>query len=388
MFCMACGAQNNDTAQFCAKCGKPLTGTAQGAQAPAAAPAGSVAQNFSQPVQQVQYGQAQGQPYSQQPNYMVSAPAIEGCMSAGWKDITSTPGWFKRALLLCLINLVPLLGSITITGYSLRWARDLSFGKRETMPTKIFRKHEMATGFKAFLVAFMIYFIWGLLGVATIALIAGLFALINFFAGLIVLGILLFAYLVVTLIFVEPAVYACQMRMAITGVLEKGFNVKDVWQTFRRAMGSLIAASLLPNIIVGIVKFIIGSIFGAITTAIFAGGAYNLGSLLTTTTGARAAANPMIMLMNGNPQGFITILSGALLLLVFTWIISYVIDCFFDVFANLWSYRSVGHWAARNASEWGVESDENTLDTLQEESLMTQQAYVGAGLSDYSKPLC
>lgn len=290
--------------------------------------------------------------------------------------------------MLCLINIVPILGPFATNGYCLRWARDLSFGKREAMPKRIFRKHEIATGFKAFLVEFMLGAIYGIVTLAAIALVAGLFALINVIAGLVMLVILLVVVGIFTLLFVAPAIVACEMRLAVTGVLEKGLNVKVVWDTFRKAMGSCIASAIVPGIVVGIVSFIVTAIINALTTAIIAGAVTGMarGAYYGSSYGSNWSTNMLYSLMSGNIQGLISLFTGTALIMLFVFLLIYVISCLFNLFASLWSYRAMGHWAARNAPEWAAESEEGTLDSLQEDSLMEKQAFASAGLSGYQRP--
>ncbi len=394
MFCMSCGAQNADTAQFCAKCGKPLAASkpvAAAASAPQPQPQ-QAASAQPQPQAQQQYQQPNyGRPQQPQQQYAPQAGAyqapvrVEGCMGAAWHDITSSPNWFKRVLTLCLVAVVPIL-NFAVDGYCLRWARELSFGKRESLPDRIFRKHEFATGFFAFLISFSLTCAYGIVLVAGICLISGLFAMLNIVLGIVILTILILAAVVFTLLFFMPAVDACVVRMAVTGYLESGFNVKLVWGCFRRSMGSLMAASLLPNIIVGIVKGIIVVILYAIIGAIGYGGATSAMSSMGRYM------NPMYMMYGsgyGSLQSAVSMVSGVVLIVVFMLLLIYVVNAMFDMFANLFTYRAVGHWVARTAPEWAQESGEGKLDALVEDtSALQAETVIGTGFAtDYSKPI-
>ena len=153
MFCAKCGTDNEAEAAFCRMCGAPLgqTVTVNASQPGAPTAQGAVPPTYGQPQPGVQqpYPQYGGMPPAAQP----ARPQVEGVLGAAWKDITSTPGWIKKVIILCLIGLVPIL-NFAVIGYALRWARELSFGQRTSMPEEIFRKKEISTGFCGTLVSF------------------------------------------------------------------------------------------------------------------------------------------------------------------------------------------------------------------------------------------
>lgn len=126
MFCINCGTQNEADSAFCIKCGAKLTqGKTPAAtkatpkSAPKAAPKSAAktapksAANkpVNPPVVQINNNYNPGQ------QTQVQAPTQEGVLSAAWHDITSTPGWFKKVLLMALFNMIPFLDLGTI-GYS------------------------------------------------------------------------------------------------------------------------------------------------------------------------------------------------------------------------------------------------------------------------------
>lgn len=384
MFCMSCGAQNSDSSQFCAKCGKPLSnqspaGAAQ--QQPASQPVPQPAAAGAQVQQPVAAGAQVQQPVPTAAAASPSAssapsvnqappaqpvpgpsagippvPAPEGVIGAAWKDITNSPGWLKHVLMLCLIGCVPIM-NFAVDGYCIRWARELSFGKRESLPKTLFKKKEISTGFFAFLVRFAMGFALGLVTFAGSSLISGLFSIPSATAGLVISVILSILVFLFTLLCYNPCVDASVMRMSVVGYLESGFNFKDVWTAFRRNMGGLMGASILPRLIVGLVSGIVIGIIVAIMLAI--SGAISEAARQGMSNGYI----PYIPSYYGSHSlagldGIAGMLTGAATIIIFFIVLLFVISGMFNVLATLLTYRAIGHWVARTAPEWASESDE------------------------------
>ena len=62
----------------------------------------------------------------------------KGYFAAAWGDITNSPGWFSKLLLLGLLCLVPIFGAIVVMGYLYGWARDLACNVHRPMPAPLF----------------------------------------------------------------------------------------------------------------------------------------------------------------------------------------------------------------------------------------------------------
>ena len=237
MYCKNCGADNNPSSAFCRKCGNPLEKAA-----PAPKP------------------QASG----------VAQPISAGVLSKGWSDITGTVGWIKKVILLCLIESIPILG-FSVDGYILRWGRELSLGENTPMPTEVFKKKEIITGFRAFLIRIMYGIAYFTAGYLAIGLITGLLALISpqFAAAVAILitACMLIGYVVVLL----PLTNVAIMRMSVVDYLESGLNIKKIWNAFRKSPGSAIGATFVPivsaSVITGIVWSIVVGIFATFTNA-------------------------------------------------------------------------------------------------------------------------
>jgi len=361
MFCAKCGTSNADGAAFCKKCGNPLAKAPGATEQPAVQPvAQPTAQPAVQPVAQaapaaqMAMGQPpiqQGQPGAYPPAGAAPMPYVpkpEGVLGAAWKDITSTPGWAKKVLILCLIGLIPIL-NFAVIGYALRWARELSFGQRAPMPEEIFRKKEISTGFFAELVRFALDSVAVMAALLVALVIGALIGFINPIAGFVVGVIMASLVALAAYIFWEPAVRAAIMRMTVVGYLESGFNIRKVFAAFKRAMGSLIGASLLPDIIVGAIQGLLVSILYGIMLGIIYAGASGMGGMRYGYSATNVAT-----MVAGLGLGFILLAT-----------ITMIVVSMLSTFAMLFSYRAVGHWAARNALDWADEADDKTVDSAE-----------------------
>ena len=253
----------------------------------------------------------------------------------------------RRVLLLCLVGCVPIL-NFAISGYCIRWGRELSFGKRAEMPKTIFRKKEISTGFFALLISLGLGFACGLVFMVGFLLLTGFFGSLNPTIGLVVAIILLIAMTIFIAIMLTPLVDACIMRMSVLGYLEAGFNVKTVLKAFRKSPGSLIGASLVPRIIVGVVAFIVALLIML------------LFGLLASLAGAAISNDPtgFANRVSSNPILVRNMTSGGVFLMLLGYLLSTIISAMFNVFAELFAARAVGHWVSRNAPEWASESEE------------------------------
>ena len=314
MYCANCGQSNAEGASFCKKCGSPMV-------KPGAAPVTEVSQ----------------------------APQPEGCVSAAWSDIRSTPNWFKKTILLCLLSVVPVL-NFAVEGYVLRWSRELSFGKRTSMPREIFKKREISTGFFAWIVRLALGGVFGVVSTLAVWFLVGLFGLASAPAAAGFLVILAFACAVFEFFFYGPFINVSVLRMSVVDYLESGFNVGKSWKSFRKNMGGAIGASVLPPIVIGIIEVVIivlgvvlvGAILAASANAVYSG------------YGARGAS----ALMYGmNPQAAFTSIIGAGYGVMFLVALFVIIVLMFNTFSMMLVTRAMGHWVARTAPVWAAESD-------------------------------
>ncbi len=73
------------------------------------------------------------------------AAAPQGCLGAAWHDITSSPGWVKRVLLLMVMNCVPVLNFFA-KGYNLQWGAQAARGDVQPLPRGVFGKKTFLAG--------------------------------------------------------------------------------------------------------------------------------------------------------------------------------------------------------------------------------------------------
>lgn len=336
MFCPNCGTQNPEGASFCSKCGSSLAPAQQNAY----------------------YAQAQQTPMMER-----SSAGVEGNVGAAWRDITGHQGWFKRILILCLIGCVPIL-NFAVEGYCIRWARELSFGHRAELPKKLLKKKEISTGFFAWLVKIGLTSAFGIIMFLATTVLSGLFGVFSPVAAGVITIILTVAFWVFEVFFFNPVVDASVVRMSVVGYLESGFNFSCVWRSFRKNMGGLIGASILPRlvvwivgaIIIGLITFIVAFAVGASFVPMMSrvsngsmmyGNAYRSGSSdLADLGGALSGVNDMLSMIMGLGTGIIAVL-----------VIMWILISLFYAFSTLFTYRAVGHWVARTAPEWAEESD-------------------------------
>ena len=391
MICPQCGYDNPQGNAFCTQCGHSLAAhqakaAAQPMPAPTPQPAATqqpVAQPYAQAYQQPQQQPTQQMPpvaayqdpraakraakeaarqakqaaaYQQASQYGYAAPVqAEGPLGAAWRDITSTPNWMKRIIILALISLVPIL-NFAVVGYAMKWARDLSFGKRQTMPNKIFEEGEIKYGFFATLVDIALSSAVCIVVTIALVIIGAIFGLFSLVAATVIVSILSVIIGILMVIFLAPFLMVSNMRMVIVGPLESAFNVRKTWAAFRSKMGGAVVAVLVPVIVSGIIASILFAIFSAIT----AGAVYSGISGMEYFNNYYYYDDPSAMF--GPAAQMISSLGFGVLLVG---IIFYVITMFISTFASILSYRAMGHWAARTAPVWAVESkDPDAADEI------------------------
>ena len=137
---------------------------------------------------------------------------------------------------------------------------------------------------------------------------------------------------------------AAVMHFAVAGRMESAFSLKKVWKPYKANLGKLFCASILPEVLTGIVSNIIMGVF----TVIF---------------GSFAALGLSSYGYYGyySPSGLEAIFRGGGIVLILFLMITAFVLVFFIVFGKMLKYRAVGYWAARHASEW---ADEDTDDVL------------------------
>lgn len=325
----------------------------EGAAAPNAVPASQA--YYAQPVPQAQqaYGQqayaqqgapqqgcqqqgfgqqAYGQPaqpgYAGQPQQPVppAAPAQPGPLSQGWHDLTGQPGWFGTAMLLMLLNLVPILGWYA-QGYMLEWAIQADDGA-QGLPKPRFTRTTLWRGF--------LYAVLSLLGG-----IIGLGFTLLFKIPLV--GILLYiAWMILVSVFVAMA----GVRMTAKDSFGAAFDLSDLGDQFKQAPWGVILAVFVPGLIVGV-------IMAVIYTAVFASSFYSLGSLLENLAYMGSSANYMGYGLGAvGLESLLNMLLGSLTAVGFGAAVATLVQTVLSTIAQLWSLRAVGVWMSRLDPDW------------------------------------
>lgn len=365
--CPQCGAPADPDAQFCASCGASLeeaaiteaqvavasTDTSDAAPADAApsdaaaasgavpadtAPADTVPADtapapqayYAQPVPSTQ--QASGQPV--QPGYgnqaqrpmQPTAPVQPGPLSQAWHDLTGQTGWFGTAMVLMLLNLVPILGWYA-RGYMLEWATQAGDGA-QGLPKPRFTRTTLWRGF-----------LYGML-----SLLGGIIGLgFTLLFKIPLVGILLYiAWMILVSVFVAMA----GVRMTAKDGFGAAFDLSDLWDQFKQAPWGVILAVFVPGLIVGVIMAII-------YTAVFASSFYSLGSLLENLAYMGSSASYMGYGMGSVAlENLLSMLLGSLTAVGFGAAVAGLVQTALSTIAQLWSLRAVGVWMSRLDPNW------------------------------------
>ena len=310
-----------------------------------------------------------------------SAP--KGCLAQAFQDLTKTPGALMRVCqigflpaLICavsvLVLLVPVIGGIAAaigfllayvasvcgSGFAIEWGRDISTGNDDGMKRPLLRSTSFGLGIFSSVLSGILQLIAivPVLGVVLSAIegvavsaagsyyyygSSGLAAALLGSLGLFVLAVI--ASLVLKVFFQMFADIAV-MHFAVTGRIESAFALHKVWDAFKHNKTKLFCASILPELLVGLVSNIVLWILTAVFGAIAAAGLYSFGYGHYS-----------------RPSGIEAILAGGGAVLVIFAVLVLFVTVFSSVFGKMLKYRAVGHWAARYASSWTDEDEDDVL---------------------------
>ncbi len=260
----------------------------------------------------------------QVPPQGVYPAASRGCLGEAWHDITSSPGWVKRVLLLMVMNCVPVL-NFFVQGYNLQWGAQAARGDAQPLSRGTFGKKTFLAG----LLFAVINLLGGIAGVVLLAL------NIIPFVGFVIVGI--------ANLLISTFVSLAAMRMMVYRSFGEAFELSELCAKFKKKLGSLFAAACVPGIVVGVLLFLIMTLVMAILI---------LASMASGSAGYYGYGYGVSSFAY-DPVGFMFVflsMFGGVMLFVF------VLALFAYGFADLWSMRAVGHWVARNAPEWVEEA--------------------------------
>lgn len=298
MYCSSCGSSNIDGATFCQECGAPLVQES----APAAVAAAHAAQ---------------------------TAPAVQkGCMGQAFSDITSSPNWLKRVLLLMVMECVPIL-DLFADGYIVQWGARAAKGDNAPLEPGGFNKQSFIMGLIRLLLA-------ALTAIGTLVFV--IFDFIPVVGSIIVCVAGLFA---------STFCYLSIIRVGVTGKLSSAFDLSELFAKYRKNLGSLFAAAAVPGIICGVIICVIaGIIFGI-------------------AIGANANLIGYIVWYGINDLESLMSILAALGVAV---AIVILIAVFISAFGEIWAFRGVGLWVARNAQDWNEGTAAPALEVAGEDT--------------------
>lgn len=301
MFCPKCGAQNRDTAKFCAKCGEPIAAAQESPQMPVQDPVlpadDFVSAEVTTPVPVPVPGQVSS-----------SQPSSRGAFGRAWDDWKSSPSKWVIALKLAAAGLIPFVGSLISDGYAYTWGKERALGKNEAMARKLIRPGVMDTGLYVFLTGLGT----AAMGFVLSLIVSSVFTETTYFGGGLSirtvsgLGILL---LVVGTFFLQPLFTVMHMRAAICGRVRSGFNVTEAWKIYTGGgrLGKFLAACWLPGLIkillealVLIVFILLASFFGVAAAGVIGGAlssssSYSAAAAVGSTLAMLAGLLPLVV---------------------------------------------------------------------------------------------
>lgn len=260
---------------------------------------------------------------------------------SGWADVTRSEHWFVRSLLLTLCSLVPIL-NWCIGGFATRWGRELCLGVNRRLPSTIVDDDTFISGAK-------IWFV-NLCWVLVLALAAWLFLLIP------VAGPILVALMIVAYVFVSPLL---NFQVALSSKFTAGFT--GVGRAFSllfkkpiKTLGSTFAPVLVVNVIVGVFNVVVGGVLLVLVASSLISVVSEFLSNFTSTFFSGGDWQALI-------TTFLTDFDSVFTVSAYAFFVLYFIFKLAGVIANLWTYRSIGHFIAREGAEWLTE--EELVDT-------------------------
>jgi len=178
--------------------------------------------------------------------------------------------WLKKVALGALIMLMPYVGTIVYVGFSLRYVRDVAWGRDAHLPEwKDFGEH-LKTGFYGFVVSLVYTLPLSLLSVVLVVVAvigAGAAVYSQSVAAIIWAGVAFFVFLMLTTIVSGAVVWPAYVQVALYNSIQSGFDFKRLWARTRdnskaywNAFGKYVLLSLASF---GATAVVFGALFGA-----------------------------------------------------------------------------------------------------------------------------
>ena len=280
-------------------------------------------------------------------------------------DITSSEGWFRKIMLLGLVNLVPVFGQMTVQGYAYEWAHKAAWGVSSPMPGKIYGRvgsKMLRWGWFALVITFLFLLVPNLLSAISDSLSTSAAATSTFWAhtsgasfGYTVKTVLSFLLSVAALVaLVLNAVMAEVgiMRMVVYDKLGAGFQLQAIWKMMKQDATGLLRvvgmAVLFTCVVMALTAAIALVVLSLLVMVAVLGGA---GSLIGSSAMSGAGSGSVMSTL-----GPVLVMVGTLavpVLLVLAWV--YSCGC---VWVSLLTARGMGYWTAQFCvAHWGTQDD-------------------------------
>ena len=255
-----------------------------------------------------------------------------------WEDIKTSPKWKSKMLLLGLINLIPIFGTIVVSGYTYGWARDIAWKVKTPLPAHIFGNEDGALykrGFFALVIgvlfALLPILIWAI-GFGTLSTPShygfsqipmnvrmsstGFLSSMVTLAGIVAAG--------AAILFGEVGI----MRMSIYGRLSAGFQLKKIWAMVRYDFSGLMK-------IVGMCLLLCLGLY-LLSCALYA---FAIGGSIFLGIAAAAAYD--------GGYAFFLVVALLMILAVCLWIVFAIVSLTCSVFVSTMVARAMGYWTSQ-----------------------------------------
>ena len=170
--------------------------------------------------------------------------------SRSWALITQDEGWIKPVLLLTLAQLVPILGPLGATGYTVEWARLIAWNTNAAPKQHNVNIGEcIVSGWRSFLVCLG----WGILAFFAFSVLA----LVPILGPLLVFAAAIFC------IYLNQLLRVAVLRASIYQQVGAGYKAGRIWEMGERDVDGLmhiIGIEFIAGMVVGVVLSVLASI--------------------------------------------------------------------------------------------------------------------------------
>lgn len=235
-------------------------------------------------------------------------------LKRAWRDYQASPHKLMILIKLALLQFVPGVGSLVLSGYAYTWAKEQALGRHMPMPQKIVRPGVLDNG----LYIYGVSLVATVMGVALLVVVSGILEALHLSA---LLPLLLIVYVLCT----GPFFAIMYMRTAICGRVRSGANVRRVWEMFSASgkTGRAFSSYWIPALLSGaaLVAIVVIAVVSMSTSVM--GSAYVL---------MRTFYNPL--------QLMLSMLLSSLPLLV----VAFALCFFVSTAATIVMARAFGYW--------------------------------------------